>query len=116
MSTDRALRSPAARTAHSATAAGSTQPDSTRPISSGRACRVFGETATWAASPPSACRPTARSIVAGMQWFQRPERARLANAAGVAVRVDGDPLADAPAADVAPHACDPACRLVAHDE
>src|SRR6185312_12126101 len=34
----------------------------------------FGETATCAASAPSACRPTVRSIVAGMQWFRRPER------------------------------------------
>src|SRR5690242_21036745 len=45
-----------------------------------------------------------------------PGATRLADAARVPVRVDGDPLADAPAVDLAPYACDPTCRLVPHDE
>jgi hypothetical protein len=47
---------------------------------------------------------------------QAPGAARLADTARVAVRVDGHPLAGAPAADVAPDASYPAGRLVSHDE
>jgi hypothetical protein len=47
---------------------------------------------------------------------QAPGAARLADTARVTVRVDGDPLADAPAADVAPDASYTACRLMSHDE
>src|SRR6185436_14500241 len=47
---------------------------------------------------------------------QAPRETRLANAARVAVRVDADALADAPAGHVASNASDPANRLVPHDE
>jgi hypothetical protein len=53
-------------------AVGSTQAAASRPIDAGRARSEPGKTATCGARPPSACRPSAVSIVAWRQKFGLP--------------------------------------------